>query len=119
MFPAGRNCDSNGMTAASSAPVKVFIAEDSAMIRERVAEMLEAQAMDVVGHAPTPQDSIAGILAARPDVVVLDVQLEGGSGLQVLKAVRLAHPKVAFVVFSIVVKIVINAQMLMRHWFRS
>ena len=70
------------------------------MIRERVAAMLEARAMDVVGHAPTPRDSIAGILAARPDVVVLDVQLEGGSGLEVLRAVRQAEPGIAFVVFS-------------------
>ena len=70
------------------------------MICERVAAMLEAQAMDVVGHAPTPQDSIAGILASRPDVVVLDVQLEGGSGLEVLRAVRGTDPGIAFVVFS-------------------
>ena len=88
------------MTEASSTPVKVFIAEDSAVIRERVAAMLAAQAVDVVGHAPTPQDSISGILAARPDVVVLDVQLEGGTGLEVLRAVRQAEPGIAFVVFS-------------------
>ena len=86
------------MTAAT--PVKVFIAEDSALIRERVAALLAAEAMDVVGHAPSPRDSIAGILAARPDVVVLDVQLEGGSGLEVLRAVRGTDPGIAFVVFS-------------------
>jgi len=84
----------------SSVPVKVFIAEDSAMIRERVAAMLASQAMDVVGHAQTPQGSIDGILAVQPDVVVLDVQLEGGSGLEVLRAVRQAEPGIAFVVFS-------------------
>jgi two-component system response regulator DesR len=44
--------------------------------------------------------SIDGILAARPQVVVLDVQLDGGSGLEVLRAVRSAAPTVAFVVFS-------------------
>jgi len=85
---------------ATSAPVKVFIAEDSAMIRDRVAAMLAAQAIDVIGHAETPQDSIAGILAAQPDVVVLDVQLEGGTGLEVLRAVRGTEPDIAFVVFS-------------------
>lgn len=81
-------------------PVKVFLADDSAMIRERVAAMLGADAMKVVGQAETPQGSIDGILAARPDVVVLDVQLEGGSGLQVLRAVHQAAPEIAFVVFS-------------------
>ena len=80
--------------------MKVFLADDSALIRERVAAMLAAQAMDIVGEAETPQDSIAGILAVHPDVVVLDVQLEGGTGLQVLRAVRHAEPRIAFVVFS-------------------
>ncbi len=56
--------------------------------------------MTIVGQAETPQDSIDGILAAYPDVVVLDVQLEGGSGLQVLRAIRQTAPNIAFVVFS-------------------
>lgn len=70
------------------------------MIRNRVAEMLGASAMAIVGQAETPQASIDGILAVHPDVVVLDVQLEGGTGLQVLRAVRRAAPDIAFVVFS-------------------
>jgi DNA-binding NarL/FixJ family response regulator len=81
-------------------PVKVFLADDSAMIRDRVAAMLADQSMDIVGQAETPQDSIDGILAVHPDVVVLDVQLEGGSGLEVLRAVRQVDPRIAFVVFS-------------------
>jgi len=84
----------------SSAPVTVFLADDSAAIRSRVAELLRASAMAVVGEAETPAASIDGILAARPDVVVLDVQLEGGTGLQVLQAVKRAAPGIAFVVFS-------------------
>jgi DNA-binding NarL/FixJ family response regulator len=56
--------------------------------------------MNIVGQAETPQGSIDGILATQPDVVVLDVQLEGGSGLQVLHAVRKTAPGIAFVVFS-------------------
>ncbi len=80
--------------------MKVFLVDDSLMIRERVAAMLGAGAMQVVGQAQTPQASIDGILAGHPDVVVLDVQLEGGTGLQVLRAVRQAAPEIEFVVFS-------------------
>jgi CheY-like chemotaxis protein len=100
--PIPRDPDSDQTTAMSqnTTPVRVFLADDSALIRERVAAMLGARAMAIVGHAETPQGSIDGILAARPDVVVLDVQLEGGSGLQVLRAVRQAAPGIAFVVFS-------------------
>jgi DNA-binding NarL/FixJ family response regulator len=85
---------------ATQVPVKVFLVDDSALIRERVAAMLAACEMDIVGAAQTPEASIDGILAAHPDVVVLDVQLEGGTGLQVLRAVRQAEPDIAFVVFS-------------------
>lgn len=81
-------------------PVKVFIADDSVLIRNRVAAMLEASAIAVVGQAGTPQASIDGILATSPDVVVLDVQLEGGQGLEVLRAIRRATPTAAFVMFS-------------------
>ncbi len=79
---------------------RVYLADDSGVIRDRVAALLHAHQLSVVGHAATPKACIAGILASRPDVVVLDIQLEGGSGLQVLKAVRAADPAIAFVVFS-------------------
>jgi DNA-binding NarL/FixJ family response regulator len=93
---------STGMPSrtATAAPVKVFLADDSAPIRDRVAAMLCAQGMTVVGEAATPADCIHAILATHPDVVVLDVQLEGGTGLQVLQAVRAAAPDIAFVVLS-------------------
>ncbi len=91
--------DSRGMFYRKM-PVKVFLADDSVLIRDRVAAMLGSDAIDIVGQAQTPQGSIDGILAVQPDVVVLDVQLEGGFGLQVLRAVRLAAPGIAFVVFS-------------------
>ncbi|HSV51939.1 MAG TPA: response regulator transcription factor [Burkholderiaceae bacterium] len=81
-------------------PVKVFLADDSALIRERIAALLESRGMVVVGQAETPLGAIDGIAASLPDVVVLDVQLEGGSGLQVLLGVKARAPAIAFVVFS-------------------
>jgi two-component system response regulator DesR len=85
--------------APHSAP-RVFLADDSGLIRSRVADLLGSHAMEVVGQAATPQGCIEGILASHPEVVVLDVQLEGGTGLQVLRAVRESAPEIAFVVFS-------------------
>jgi two-component system response regulator DesR len=79
---------------------RVFLADDSGAIRSRVADLLGSHAMEVVGQAATPEGCIEGILASHPAVVVLDVQLEGGTGLQVLRAVRASAPEIAFVVFS-------------------
>ena len=83
-----------------NAPARVFLADDSGPIRARVTALLDAHAVSVVGEAATPQACIAGILASQPQVVVLDIQLEGGTGLEVLRAVRAAAPQIAFVVFS-------------------
>jgi DNA-binding NarL/FixJ family response regulator len=80
--------------------LKIFIADDSALIRDRVSTMLSKHEMSIVGHASTAQLAIDGILATRPDVVVLDVRLTDSSGLQVLQTVRNIHPEIAFVVFS-------------------
>jgi two-component system response regulator DesR len=85
--------------ATAGRPVKVFLADDSAPLRARIAGLLGG-AVTVVGEGDTPSVCIEGILTTHPDVVVLDVQLEGGQGLEVLRAVRAADPKVAFVVFS-------------------
>lgn len=81
-----------------AAALKVFLADDSAAIRRRVAGLLEST--QIVGEGATPDRCIEDILHTRPDVVVLDVQLEGGTGLDVLQAVRRADPSVAFVVLS-------------------
>jgi DNA-binding NarL/FixJ family response regulator len=62
--------------------------------------LLRDAELAIVGEGATPQGCIAAILQAHPHVVVLDHQLEGGTGLQVLQAVRKADPQVAFVVFS-------------------
>ena len=83
-----------------NSPLKVFLADDSLQIRQRVMAMLHAIPAEVVGEGATPEACIAGILGLQPDVVVLDHQLEGGTGLDVLRAVRAADADVAFVVFS-------------------
>lgn len=80
--------------------VKVFLAEDSAPIRERIAANLCGHGMDVVGAAQTPGTCVDGILNSHPDVVVLDVHLEGGSGLEVMRRLRANGADAAFVVFS-------------------
>jgi len=52
----------------------------------------------VVGEAETPRAAVEGILRTRPDSVVLDIQLIGGSGIDVL---REAHPRTPATVFIV------------------
>jgi len=81
--------------------VRVFIADDLPAVRERLAELIaEIGGAEVVGNAGTPPAAIAGILAAHPDVVLLDVQLDCGTGLDVLRAVHPRRPDIVFVVLT-------------------
>lgn len=91
--------DSRGMQDSAPSP-RVFLADDSALSRRRVAEMLTAQGVVVAGQADTPESAVSGILTTQPDVVVLDVQFEKGTGMQVLQAVRKAAPLIPFIILS-------------------
>ena len=79
----------------------VFLVEDSASIRERLVRLLESvPGAQVIGQAADAEEAIAAILAARPDVVVLDLQLEQSSGFDVLRAVHSLEPRIAFYMLS-------------------
>jgi DNA-binding NarL/FixJ family response regulator len=71
-------------------------------VRERLAAMLGAiPGATVTGHADHADSAIREILASRPDVVMLDLGLAGGSsGFDVLRAVRPQAPDIDFYMLS-------------------
>ena len=79
----------------------IYIVEDMPAMRDRLTELVgEICGVDVVGSAGTPADAIAGVLSVRPDCVLLDYQLDGGTGLEVLRAVHPQAPEIVFVVLT-------------------
>ena len=71
------------------------------MLRERLQGILGSIAgAQTVGHAGRVNEAIEAILAARPDLVVLDIQLEDGSGFEVMRAVRATLPQTRFYVLT-------------------
>jgi DNA-binding NarL/FixJ family response regulator len=80
---------------------EVFIVDDSLSIRSRLIDMLGSmKQVTVVGEAANASDAVSGILERRPDSVLLDLNLNGTSGMQVLRTVRKAAPEIVFVVLS-------------------
>jgi len=73
--------------------MKVFLVEDSIVVLERLTRMLGAiPEVEMVGHAGDVHEAIAGILATRPDVVVLDLKLAHGNGFEVLSEIHRREP---------------------------
>lgn len=65
------------------------------MLRERLTAILAAiPGAENVGHAARAADAIARIAREKPDVVVLDIQLEQGNGFDVLQALQASSPQV-------------------------
>jgi DNA-binding NarL/FixJ family response regulator len=56
--------------------------------------------VEVVGYAETAADAIAGILAARPEVVVLDIKLKASSGIEVLRTIKRRMAAVAVIMLT-------------------
>ena len=80
---------------------EVFIVDDLPSMRDRLTELVgELPDVEVVGSAGTPADAIAGILAIQPACVILDYQLVGGTGVDVLRAVHEQSPDTVFVVLT-------------------
>jgi DNA-binding NarL/FixJ family response regulator len=70
-------------------PVKVLIADDHALFRRGVVELLrEEPAFSPVGEASNGPDTVRLCRNLEPDVVLLDVHMPGGSGLEVIRNLK-------------------------------
>jgi DNA-binding NarL/FixJ family response regulator len=77
--------DEGGVVDETKA-IRVLIADDSAPVRERLADLLsDVENVEVVGAAADATEVQADIQALHPDVVILDVQMPAGSGISVLR----------------------------------
>jgi DNA-binding NarL/FixJ family response regulator len=79
--------------------MRVFIADDSKIVVDRLADLLnEVPGVQLVGRANDVSQAIRAILETRPDALILDLQMPGGSGLDVLRAVREACPALGILI---------------------
>jgi len=79
----------------------VYIVDDSPLIRERLVRMLGSlEDVELVGQAASAREAIAGIRRTQPRAVVLDLNLVGESGFEVLRAIHSERPRIAFVVLT-------------------
>ena len=89
------------MSDAPLGVVRVLIVDDSVVARRMVAKAIESDdAMEVAGFAANGRVALERIMAARPDVVVLDLEMPEMDGFEMLKALRATDSTLPVVVFS-------------------
>lgn len=81
--------------------MNVFIVEDSEAMRESLRSMLsEFRDVRIVGYSADEADAIEQINALLPEVVILDLNLQSGSGIAVLKNVKKQHAEIKIMVLT-------------------
>jgi DNA-binding NarL/FixJ family response regulator len=69
--------------------MKIFIADDSEVVCERLTTMFsELPGIEIIGQAKNVGESIESIRRLHPDVVILDIRMPGGSGIDVLEDIK-------------------------------
>ena len=67
---------------------RVLLADDHPMIRTALDVLLRDSAFDIVGMAGTGKEALAAVEQLSPDILLLDLSMPGGSGMEVLRQVR-------------------------------
>jgi len=81
--------------------LRIFVVEDQLMLQQLLIGMLDSlQGLEVVGSAATAGEAIAACAALRPDLMILDVALPDGDGLQVAQALHVLRPSARIIILS-------------------
>jgi DNA-binding NarL/FixJ family response regulator/class 3 adenylate cyclase len=91
--PEGSNTDA----------MRVVLAEDSVLLREGIARLLEDAGLEVVGQAGTADELMLKVRSYKPDVAIVDIRMpptQTDEGLQAAKEIRERHPQTGVLVLS-------------------
>jgi two-component system, NarL family, nitrate/nitrite response regulator NarL len=67
---------------------RVLVADDHPMIRTALEALLRDTVYEIVGTAATGEQALREIDRLKPDIILLDLQMPGGSGMEVVRALR-------------------------------
>lgn len=85
----------------ADAMTRVFLVDDHEIVRRGISQLVDAETdLEVVGEAATVGEALRRIAAVAPDVAVLDVRLPDGSGIDLCRDIRSAHPGVRCLILT-------------------
>jgi DNA-binding NarL/FixJ family response regulator len=83
--------------------VRIVLGEDSVLLREGIARLLEDSGFDVVGRAGDAEDLLRKVRAHKPDVAIVDIKMpptHTDEGLRAARSIRAELPDTAVLVLS-------------------
>ena len=87
--------------ATTPAPVKILIVDDHPSVREGLALRISLHAdLEVCGEAESEDQAVALVKQLKPDLVLVDISLKSGHGLELIKRIRSLDPTVKMLVIS-------------------
>lgn len=88
-------------SATTPAPVKILIVDDHPSVREGLALRISLHAdLGVCGEADSEEQAITLVQQMKPDLVLVDISLKSGHGLELIKRIRSMDPTVKMLVIS-------------------
>ncbi len=80
---------------------KIFIVDDHPILRQGLMQLInQEEDMISIGEAGSAAEATAGIAKEKPDVIIMDISLEGTSGLELTKSILTKQPKTLILVVS-------------------
>ena len=81
--------------------MKLFIVEDSAIIRGRIMAMVSMlDNIEIAGSSGETIESMNMIRTLHPDIVILDIRLKGGSGIDLLQEIKDEFPEILVIMLT-------------------
>ncbi len=81
--------------------IKVLLVDDHPLVRDGLVNLINQQpGLEVCGEVGSEAEAMVAAARLQPDVAVVDITLETGSGIELLKSLKAAHPEVKTLVLS-------------------
>ncbi len=84
----------------SGSPPRLFLVEDHELTRAGARHFV-GDRYEIVGEADSVDEAVTSITTLEPDVVLLDIRIRGGSGIDVIEQVRATHPDITFLAVTV------------------
>jgi DNA-binding NarL/FixJ family response regulator len=87
--------------AAQSTKKNVLVVDDHPLLRQGLALLInQQQDMQVCGEAEEAHAAMQAVTQCRPDIMILDISLNGPDGLELLKSIRASDPELPVLILS-------------------